>query len=79
MENLRNKYIEAIATADDEDALEAVRLTALGKKGEVSLKMRELGQMSPEERQFEKKVKNFRKELPEILVSPFNYDTWSQI
>ncbi len=51
MENLRNKYIEAIATADDEDALEAVRLAALGKKGEVSLKMRELGQMSPEERQ----------------------------
>ena len=35
--------------------------------------------MSPEERQFEKKVKNFRKELPEILVSPFNYDTWSQL
>ena len=52
MENLRNKYIEAIATADDEDALEAVRLAALGKKGEVSLKMRELGQMSPEERKF---------------------------
>jgi len=26
MENLRNKYIEAIATADDENALEAVRL-----------------------------------------------------
>ena len=51
MENLRNKYIEAIATADDEDALEGVRLAALGKKGEVSLKMRELGQMSPEERQ----------------------------
>ena len=50
MKNLRNKYIEAIATADDEDALEAVRLAALGKKGEVSLKMRELGQMSPEER-----------------------------
>ena len=51
MKNLRNKYIEAIATADDEDALEGVRLAALGKKGEVSLKMRELGQMSPEERQ----------------------------
>ena len=50
MENLRNKYIEAIATADNENALEAVRLAALGKKGEVSLKMRELGQMSPEER-----------------------------
>ena len=40
MENLRNKYIEAIATSSDENALEAVRLAALGKKGEVSLKMR---------------------------------------
>jgi len=51
MEELRNKYIQAIATAGDEAALETVRLTALGKKGEVSLKMRELGQMSPQERQ----------------------------
>tara|TARA_B100001115_G_scaffold15764_1_gene11028 strand:- start:1846 stop:1968 length:123 start_codon:yes stop_codon:yes gene_type:complete len=38
MENLRNKYIEAIAAANDEAALETVRLAALGKKGEVSLK-----------------------------------------
>ena len=51
MEDLRNKYIRAIATAGDETALETVRLAALGKKGEVSLKMRELGQMSPQERQ----------------------------
>ena len=46
MEKLRNKYIQAIKSADDEDALEAVRLAALGKKGEVSLKMRELGPVS---------------------------------
>ena len=51
MEDLRNKYIRAIATAGDETALETVRLAALGNKGEVSLKMRELGQMSPQERQ----------------------------
>lgn len=51
MEKLRNKYIQAIKSAYDEAALETVRLAALGKKGEVSLKMRELGQMSPEERQ----------------------------
>ena len=51
MEKLRNKYIQAIKSADDEAALETVRLAALGKKGEISLKMRELGQMSPEERQ----------------------------
>ena len=51
MEDLRQKYIDAIANAADEAAIEDVRLAALGKKGEVSLKMRELGKMTPEERQ----------------------------
>ncbi|MGR3796026.1 phenylalanine--tRNA ligase subunit alpha [Vannielia sp. SX4] len=51
MDELRGKYIEAIAEAADEAALEELRLAAVGKKGEVSLKMRELGKMSPEERQ----------------------------
>jgi hypothetical protein len=35
--------------------------------------------LSPAERRFEKKVKKFRKQLPELLVSPFNYDNWSQL
>ena len=51
MEELRNKYILAIADAADEATLEDVRLSAVGKKGEVSLKMRELGKMTSEERQ----------------------------
>jgi phenylalanyl-tRNA synthetase alpha chain len=48
---LREKYLEAIAAAGDEAALEAVRIAALGKKGEISLALRGLGAMSPEERQ----------------------------
>jgi len=51
MDDLRDKYLGAIATAADESALEDLRLAAVGKKGEVSLKMRELGKMTPEERQ----------------------------
>ncbi|WP_299425041.1 phenylalanine--tRNA ligase subunit alpha [uncultured Shimia sp.] len=51
MDELRTKYIEAIAAAADETALEELRVQAVGKKGEVSLKMRELGKMTPEERQ----------------------------
>jgi phenylalanyl-tRNA synthetase alpha chain len=51
MDDLRNKYLTAVAAATDEAALENVRLAALGKKGEVSLRMRELGGMSPEDRQ----------------------------
>jgi len=39
----------------------------------------ELIPLSPEERRFKKKVEKYRKDLPEILVSPFNYDNWSQL
>ncbi|MEZ5673795.1 phenylalanyl-tRNA synthetase, alpha subunit [Thalassovita litoralis] len=51
MDDLRDKYLGAIAGAGDENALEDIRLQAVGKKGEVALKMRELGKMTPEERQ----------------------------
>ncbi len=51
MDDLRQKYLDAIAAADSEAALEDLRLAAVGKKGEVALKMRELGKMTPEERQ----------------------------
>ena len=51
MHDLTAKYLSAIADAPDEAALEVIRVAAIGKKGEVSLKMRELGKMTPEERQ----------------------------
>ncbi|MEL6932342.1 MAG: phenylalanine--tRNA ligase subunit alpha, partial [Pseudomonadota bacterium] len=51
MDDLRNKYLTAIADAADEAALEELRVQAVGKKGEVALQMRELGKMTPEERQ----------------------------
>ena len=51
MDDLRQKYLGAIADAADEAALEDLRVAAVGKKGEISLKMRELGKMTPEERQ----------------------------
>jgi len=50
MDELRPRYLAAIAAATDEAALEEVRLAALGKKGEISLRMRELGAMPPEAR-----------------------------
>ena len=51
MDDLKQKYVNLISRADDESALEDVRVAAVGKKGEVSLKMRELGKMTPEEKQ----------------------------
>ena len=51
MDDLRDKYLTQIGGAADESALEDIRIAAVGKKGEVALKMRELGKMTPEERQ----------------------------
>jgi len=51
MDDLKQKYLSQIANVADEAELEDIRLAAVGKKGEVALKMRELGKMSPEERQ----------------------------
>ncbi|MGR3467033.1 MAG: phenylalanine--tRNA ligase subunit alpha [Shimia sp.] len=50
MDDLRDKYLTAIRDTADEQALEDLRVQAVGKKGEISLKMRELGKMTPEER-----------------------------
>lgn len=48
---LQNQILAAIEAADNPDALEAVRIDALGKQGSVSALLKSLGQMSPEERQ----------------------------
>ena len=50
LEPIRDKYLARITEAADEAAVEAVRVSALGKKGEISLLMRELGGMTPDER-----------------------------
>ena len=62
IDSLRAKYLGALLEAADEAALEAVRLAALGKKGEVALMMRDLGGMSPEERQTTGKALNALKD-----------------
>ncbi len=50
MDDLRQKYLGLISGAADEASLENLRVQAVGKKGEISLQMRGLGKMSPEER-----------------------------
>ena len=62
LDELSSEILSAVEAADTTDALEAVRIDALGKKGRISLMMRELGGMDPEERkvagQTLNKVKN---------------------
>lgn len=55
---LRQQWLDRISAASDPQAIEDVRLSALGKKGKLSLMMRELGRMSPEERQTTGKALN---------------------
>ncbi|MDA9930984.1 phenylalanine--tRNA ligase subunit alpha [Alphaproteobacteria bacterium] len=50
LDALKSELLTAIDGADTLDALEALRVGALGKKGRVSLMMRELGGMDPEAR-----------------------------
>jgi phenylalanyl-tRNA synthetase alpha chain len=50
LDALRGRWLGRIGEASDEAALESARVSALGKKGEVALMMRELGRMTPEER-----------------------------
>jgi phenylalanyl-tRNA synthetase alpha chain len=47
---LKDELLAAIAAAADEAGLEAVRVSALGKKGSISALLATLGKMSPEER-----------------------------
>src|SRR5436309_1321159 len=47
---LEPEILNAIAGAQDEAALEAVRVSALGKSGSVSALLKTLGAMSPDER-----------------------------
>ena len=50
LDEIKSRYLSQIDAAKDEAAIEEIRVAALGKRGEISLKMRELGKMSPEER-----------------------------
>jgi len=51
LDTLEHSLLAEIGKAADEQALEAVRIAALGKKGSVSELLKTLGAMSPEERQ----------------------------
>ncbi|XSG83108.1 MAG: phenylalanine--tRNA ligase subunit alpha [Methyloligella sp. ZOD6] len=50
LDTLKAELLAAIGDADDLASLEAVRVTALGKKGRISDLMKSLGAMPPEER-----------------------------
>ncbi|MEY3832793.1 MAG: hypothetical protein RLZZ130_271 [Pseudomonadota bacterium] len=55
---LQTELMAAIDSADTLDALEAVRISALGKQGSVSALLKTMGAMSPDERQTQGPIVN---------------------
>ena len=50
LDAIKTRILSEISSTSDLSSLDDIRVAALGKKGEVSLKMRELGKMSPDEK-----------------------------
>jgi len=66
--SLLDHSLAAIATAPDLEALEALRVGLLGKKGEISLLMKGLGEMGPDERKaFGQQVNGLRDDVTAAL------------
>jgi phenylalanyl-tRNA synthetase alpha chain len=51
IDGLKTQYLADIAAADSADALEAIRVRALGKSGDITALLKTLGGMSQEQRQ----------------------------
>src|SRR5579859_8245192 len=68
LDTLVSKARADIAAAADLTALDTLRVGLLGKKGEISLLMKTLGEMGPEERKsFGQKINVVRDEVAALL------------
>jgi len=66
----RSNMLSAIAAADSLDAIEAARVTALGKQGVVTALLKTLGAMSPEQRQAEgPRIHALREEVTSAIAT----------
>ena len=80
MQKLRESALQAILSTEDAESLEAMRVKYLGKKGEMTNILRQMGKLSPEERpqmgqmanqlrtEIEKNIENRRQELEALLL-----------
>ncbi len=69
IEGLKSQTLAAIKSASNLDALDAVRVAALGKQGSVSALLKTLGQMSPEERQVQGPAINGLREAASVAIA----------
>ncbi len=69
IDSLQQSILKDIAAASDEAALEAVRVTALGKSGSVSALLKTLGSMTPDERKMQGPLINGLKDAVNISLT----------
>lgn len=80
LEEIKLKSLEAIQNAEDENRLEELRVEILGKKGELTLLLREMGKLSSEERPIIGKLANeIRAEIQEALEDKKESFKWSKL
>ena len=69
LDQLRDDLLAAVAAAAGLDALDAVRVHALGKQGAVTGLLKTLGAMSPEERQVQgPRIHGLREAVTEAIA-----------
>jgi len=69
LETLERELMARVTAANDEAALEAVRVDALGKQGAISALMKNLGSMSPDERKtFGAALNSVKDKVSEAIV-----------
>ncbi|WP_135212242.1 phenylalanine--tRNA ligase subunit alpha [Vitreimonas flagellata] len=69
LETLERDLLARVGAANDEAALEALRVEALGKQGSISALMKNLGSMSPEARkEFGPKLNGLKDRVTEAIV-----------
>jgi len=69
LEAIRNMAEQAIAEAKDQSEIEALRVKYLGKKGELTAILKQMGSLSPEERPIMGQLVNEAKQSVENLIS----------
>ncbi|OUX43549.1 phenylalanine--tRNA ligase subunit alpha [bacterium TMED277] len=70
IETINKKYLDLISSAESSEKLDNIRLDAIGKKGEVTLLMRSLGNMDHQERlHVSPLLNNLKKNIEEALIA----------
>ena len=70
MQELRDNALTAVGAADSMEALEALRVKYLGKKGEMTAILKQMGKLSPEERPVMGQLANqLRAEIEQVIES----------